>query len=198
MKFLAIDTSGRRLGVAAKNGEKLALRQGADAMQHSAALFGEIEAALAEAGLEAKDCDFFAVVVGPGSFTGIRIGISAVKGLCLALGKPALAVTSFETLAYIGESGKTLALVDAGHGFRYACGYDGPNVAVPAAYRSGEEVRALIEAGYRPVGVGLPEAESADVCLGLARAAEKKAGEAGSASSLAALYLRRSSAEEHR
>ena len=46
------------------------------------------------------DCDFFAAVVGAGSFTGIRIGISAVKGFCAATGKPALPITSFDVAAY--------------------------------------------------------------------------------------------------
>ena len=64
-------------------------------------------------------------MVGPGSFTGIRIGISTIKGFCLAAGKPSLPVTSFETMAYNDVDGnKLLCLVDALHGRYYACGYE--------------------------------------------------------------------------
>ena len=94
MNFLAIDTSGARLAVAAYNGGDLVLRTAESEMKHSVLLMDETDAALKEAGLSLSDCDFLAAVVGPGSFTGIRIGVSAVKGMCFAAGKPALALTS--------------------------------------------------------------------------------------------------------
>ena len=100
MKFLAIDTSGRALNVVAVNGERRVLECRDDcAMRHSVLLMDVIDGALAKARLTPHECDFFACVVGPGSFTGIRIGISTVKGLCLACDRPALALTSFDTLA---------------------------------------------------------------------------------------------------
>ena len=97
-------------------------------MKHSVLLMEKIDEAFEKLQMTAKDCDFFASVIGAGSFTGIRIGISAIKGFCLATGKPSLAVTSFDTLAYNAIDGagkeKILCLVNALHGYYYACGYE--------------------------------------------------------------------------
>lgn len=71
-----------------------------------------------------KDIDVFACAVGPGSFTGIRIGVATVKALAYALGKKVLGVTSFDSLAYnVSDGRKKLAVIDARHGNFYACGY---------------------------------------------------------------------------
>ena len=78
--FLAVDTSSRYLTVLAKKGDKTVIRHIGDcAMQHSVILMGEIESALEEAGLTPDGCDYFAAVTGPGSFTGIRIGVATIK-----------------------------------------------------------------------------------------------------------------------
>ncbi|MGN0822516.1 MAG: tRNA (adenosine(37)-N6)-threonylcarbamoyltransferase complex dimerization subunit type 1 TsaB, partial [Candidatus Gallimonas sp.] len=91
MNFLAIDTSGKHLTVLAQKGEKtVSLFERDCALRHSVLVMDKIDEALSRADLRPAECDFFAAVVGPGSFTGIRIGISTVKGLCLACGKPAL------------------------------------------------------------------------------------------------------------
>ena len=199
MKFLAVDTSGKALNVVAVNEDvRVVLRRADCAMQHSVMLMGEIDSALSRAGLSPADCGFFACVVGPGSFTGIRIGIATVKGLCLALGKPALALTSFDCLAYADKSGKKLCLVDAGHGNFYACGYADTEVVLPAAFISRAQADALIAEGYAPVAAAplFEGVRTADIGAGLSAAALAKAGEARGAHALEALYLRRSSAEE--
>ena len=200
MKFLAIDTSGKKLLVLAVNGEKEAVRDLDCAMRHSVVLLPEIDSALGEVGLTPRECDFFACVVGPGSFTGIRIGISAVKGLCVATDRPALSITSFEAIAYADRSGKKLALVDAGHDFYYACAFDGDELAVPPAYVARERVEALIAEGFQPLSAEPLAVGSRVVPLaeGLKRAALTKRGKAESQKELAALYLRKSSAEEKR
>ena len=101
MKYLAIDTSGNYLAVTAgKDGRTFCSCVPDCAMKHSVTLMGEVEKVLNEAELTLAECDFFAAVVGAGSFTGIRIGISAAKGFALACGKPTLAITSFDALAY--------------------------------------------------------------------------------------------------
>ncbi len=200
MKFLAIDTSAKRLAVIAK-GERTSVRDLPDcAMQHSVRLMGEIDAALKEAGLSLGDCDLIACVVGPGSFTGIRIGISTAKGLCMAAEIPALAVTSFDCLAYAEKSGKKLCLVDAGHGYFYACPYDGTAAVAPARYLSREEAEALIAQGYAPVSGEELTIGSQVVCAadGLLAAVEALARNAGPCALLGAEYLRKSSAEEKR
>jgi len=199
LKFLAIDTSGARLTVVAVNGENTVKYTGDEcAQRHSVELMSRIEDALSRAHMRADECDFFACVAGPGSFTGIRIGISTVKGLCLALDKPALSITSFETLAY-AETGKRLALVGAGHGNFYACAYGEKGEEVAPAFLSGEETEALVKRGYRPVCAdgSYPNAIKADVAEGLLLAVKDKS-KTGFPSALEALYLRKSSAEEKR
>ena len=89
--FLAIDTSNGYMSVVAcKNGEFYTSYTPDCAMKHSVLLMEKIDEAFDKLQMTAKDCDFFASVIGAGSFTGIRIGISAIKGFCLATGKPSL------------------------------------------------------------------------------------------------------------
>ena len=194
MKFLAIDTSGARLTVVAVNGETVIKRRGdACAQTHSIRLMGEIEAAFADAHMSAGECDFFACAVGPGSFTGIRIGIATVKGLCFATNKPALAVTSLDAIAYAESGIKRLALIDALHGNYYACAYgENGEVEVPPAFLTEEEVGALLSRGYARMD------DSADTAEGLYRAVLKRQSEIAGAETITALYLRKSSAEEKR
>ena len=124
--FLAIDTSSKYMTVlAAKDGKTFVSYVPDCAMRHSMLLMGEIDKVLSEAELSLNDCDFFSAVVGAGSFTGIRIGISTIKGFCLAAGKPSLPVTSFAVAAYNAIDGeRPLCLVDALHGNCYVCGFD--------------------------------------------------------------------------
>ena len=99
--FLAVDTSCNYLTViAAKDGEVFSTHIPDCAMKHSVSLMNAVDETLKKANMQAADCDFFGAVVGAGSFTGIRIGISVAKGFCLAYGKPALPVTSFDVAAY--------------------------------------------------------------------------------------------------
>lgn len=201
MKFLAIDTSGKQLNVVAVNGERqIVSRRGDCAMQHSVLLMDEIDEALKAARLSPADCDFFACVAGPGSFTGIRIGIATVKGLCLACQKPALPLTSFDTLAYADKSERKLCLVDAGHGNFYACGYSGVQIVLPPAFLSREAVEARIAEGFVPVAhtALFDGVRQADAAQGLLDAAVRKADGVCGAHALEAVYLRKSSAEEQR
>ena len=89
MKFLAVDTANEYLCVVAyKDGKAVTAFLPDSSMRHSTELMAQVEKALTECELTLAECDFFAAVVGAGSFTGIRIGVSAVKGFCLACGKP--------------------------------------------------------------------------------------------------------------
>src|SRR3990172_1127161 len=67
---------------------------------YSERLMAAVDRVLADAGLAVSGLDGFAVSVGPGSFTGLRIGLSAVKGLALATGKPVAAVPTLRALAW--------------------------------------------------------------------------------------------------
>jgi tRNA threonylcarbamoyladenosine biosynthesis protein TsaB len=66
---------------------------------HSEKLLTLVQEVVSEAGIPLKDVDAVAVSIGPGSFTGLRIGLSTAKGLCFALGKPLVAVPTFEAIA---------------------------------------------------------------------------------------------------
>ena len=96
--------------------------------------------------------------------------------------------------------GRSRALVDAGHGNFYACGYEGGAVAVPPAFCSREEAETLIARGFAPVAHSplFEGVKAVDAAKGLLRAAKAKAGDACGAHALEALYLRKSSAEEAR
>ncbi|WP_119167382.1 tRNA (adenosine(37)-N6)-threonylcarbamoyltransferase complex dimerization subunit type 1 TsaB [Algihabitans albus] len=94
---LAFDCAGRALSVAlGRGGGLLAARREERLRGHGERLFGLIEELLAETGLDYPDIDLIAVTRGPGSFTGLRIGLAAARGLALARGRPVFAATTFE------------------------------------------------------------------------------------------------------
>ncbi len=199
MKFLVIDTSGKRLTVAAQNGEEVAISDENCAMQHSVELFPAIQRTMDRLSLTLKDCDFLACAVGPGSFTGIRIGISAVKGMCFGADRSALPITSLDAIAYAVRAQDKIAAVDAGHGYLYAKGYGAAHLS--AGYYMAEEVLSLSKASNAPIlsAEELPYgAQIVRAAEGLLAYCRAHAGEAGSADALAALYLRKSNAEEGR
>lgn len=200
--FLAVDTSSEYLTVVAvKDGKETVSYLPDCAMKHSVALLNEIDKTLDKAGMTLGDCDFFSAVVGAGSFTGIRIGISAIKGFCLAKKKPAIPVTSFDCLAYNSvEMGKRLCLVNAMHDAYYVCGYDGETVVYPPAYLTEEETLALAKDGFTLVSATeLPIGEKADLKIVDAKKglfnAVKSLAEQEKFGELTALYVRKSSAE---
>lgn len=200
--FVAVDTSGNYLTVVAgKSGEFYSVSIPNCMMKHSVSVMPAVDEVLKKANMTLEECDFFSAVVGAGSFTGIRIGISVVKGFCLAYNKPSLPITSFDVAAYNGlGEGKTLCLVDALHDCYYACGYEKGEVVLPPAYLTEDEVLALVTEGYALCGVGeFPIAEKvsvlpADPVEGLKNAVCEKA-ERGAFGELVALYVRKSSAE---
>ncbi len=204
--FLAVDTSCNYLTViAAKNGEVFTTHIPDCAMKHSVSLMNAVDETLKKASMHPSECDFFAAVVGAGSFTGIRIGISVVKGFCLAYQKPSLAVTSFDVAAYNGigtTQGKTLCLVDALHDSYYVCGYDAKGeICFPSAYVTEEEVLALVgkEGFVLRACAPIPlcektQVELVDPARGLQNAVVALS-EKDAFGDLAALYIRKSSAE---
>ncbi len=144
MKYLAIDTCNENLTVIAKNGNKEEIFFDANCgVNHSERLMPEIENALEKTGLKLKDLDFVSCVIGAGSFTGIRIGLSTVKALCFSNNLPILKITSFDTLAYNIKSGKVLAVIDAGHNGYYVSGYENKKIILNPQYINKEELKNL-------------------------------------------------------
>jgi tRNA threonylcarbamoyladenosine biosynthesis protein TsaB len=81
-------------------------------------LLPAIDWVLAESGVPQAKIDLFAVTRGPGSFTGVRIGLATIQGLALALGRPVCAMSTHQAIAY-GESGAVVVADDAGRGELY-------------------------------------------------------------------------------
>lgn len=196
--FLAVDTSSRYLTVLAVKGEKTVLRHLGDcAMKHSVILMDEIDAALSQVGLSPRECNFFAVVTGPGSFTGIRIGLSTIKGFCLATDKPAVGVTSFELIAYnITSSVPFGVAIDAMHSNYYFAAYnaDGTQKIAPC-YLSREQVESFGFPLYGFENLPLKDYTKLDAGTCLHSAVLAAASRHGG-NSLHALYVRKSQAEE--
>ena len=100
MNIFALDTSQRTVSVSILAGDEIR----ADMLiqsnrHHSEALLPAIEQVFRMTGLRPEDMDGFAATIGPGSFTGLRIGTATIKGLALATGKPVIGVSTLEALA---------------------------------------------------------------------------------------------------
>lgn len=99
--ILGIETATSICSVAlVKDGKLLAIRESEGLKEHSAALTGYIADVFTEAGLTYRQIDAVAVSMGPGSYTGLRIGVSSAKGLCFALDKPFIAIDTLKSLAF--------------------------------------------------------------------------------------------------
>ena len=100
MNILAVDTSGPVAGIAIlKDGCVTFEETVVNKLTHSANLMPMIDAALTRTGMTLKDMHRLAVVVGPGSFTGVRIGVSTVKGLSHGSGIPCVAIDALQAMA---------------------------------------------------------------------------------------------------
>lgn len=116
MKILAIECSSLSAGVAITDDSKLLGESFVNVgLTHSQTLMPMVENVLKSTGIDIKDIDTFAVSAGPGSFTGVRIGVSALKGLADAQDKPCFSVSSLEAIAYpfMNFDGIVCAVMDA-------------------------------------------------------------------------------------
>lgn len=125
MLTLAVDTTAEfgSIALAEESGviEEVLLHE---TQGFSGSLFGQIEALLARRGIALGDIGLFAGASGPGSFTGVRVGLAAIKGLAEVLGKPAAAVSNLEALASSGSGDARATVIDARRGEIYGALYD--------------------------------------------------------------------------
>jgi tRNA threonylcarbamoyladenosine biosynthesis protein TsaB len=211
LRILAVDTATATGSVALLDGEVVVGEVLFDTPSlHSAHVVPAVASLLRAARLEPREIQGYAVTIGPGPFTGLRVGISTVQGLGLGTGRPTIGVSSLDVLAaqMRGEGLTIVAMIDAGRGQVYAQRYDSeglrlgePGVEDPArfgewlpeqaafvgdgALRCREEIEAARPASRFP---GCPASLAAT--LGLVAAPLFAAGRGVAPGELRPLYLR--------
>lgn len=229
MLILALSCPAKGASAAVlSDGNVLSAFSAGDAMTGSELLLPMAEDALRSAGISTTDVDLFAVTAGPGSFTGVRIGVALVKGLAFGRGSVCCGVSTLEALAENVSPlpGLVCPVMDARRGEVYAALFrsgDGvPTRLLPDAALPASELAAQIARDYpgEPVmlvgdGVnvaapifceaGIPLSPLPDVLLphsavscGRVALREAKAGKTVDADALAPVYLRESQAETTR
>ena len=224
MTILGLDTAGRTAAVGiVRSGELLYEGFVSAGHTHSETLLPLVDTALAAAGLGPADIELWGVCAGPGSFTGLRIGLAAVKGLAFVHGAPCAAVPTLQALAYSCPPGQgtVLAALDARRGEVYWAAFDladhsrlTPDAAAPLAALADfiknckkplffvGDGAGLCYNGYGFVPGVVPCPPALRTCRGagvaLAAGAMQKAGQCVPAAQLQPCYLRLSQAERER
>ena len=224
MITFGLDSAGRTAAVALMRDEELLFESFLCAGHtHSETLMGLVDGAFKATGLSPADVDLWGVCAGPGSFTGLRIGLATVKGLALVHKAPCAAVSTPEALAWgcPAGNGTVLAALDARRGEVYWAAFDLESHArlTPDAASPVKELAQIVEnckkplffvgdgaalcyneygqaAGVLPCPPALGLCRGAGVCLA-ARAVNARNG-AVPAAALAPSYLRLSQAERER
>lgn len=169
MKILALDTSLNACSVALVEADQVRasvirpMQRG-----HQEQLAPMVAEILGEAGVRASELDRIAVTLGPGSFTGLRVGLSYAKGFALGLGVPLLGFSTLACLAAMSDAkGAALAVIDARREQLYAQLFEGQRpVAAPFALSLGDlaaltalpEVDAVIGSGAELLQARFPDA----------------------------------------
>lgn len=188
MNCLAVDTTNSKLTVVLIKGDETFYREiEVGKSGHSGLLMPTVDQTLAEGGVNVESLDAVCAVVGPGSFTGIRIGVAAMTALAYATGAKRVSVTSFELIAYNRQN--AVAAVDAGHGNAYV-----------AECKDGEIISADFVAADDKDGVpdGAKYSADCEAWQALAGAVRKKIARGEFVSVLAPYYMRKSQAERER
>lgn len=144
--ILSLETATRAGSVAITRGEALLASSSGEAqVSHSTHLLTYIQNVLDGAGVSLHSIDFFAVVTGPGSFTGLRIGLATVKSFAVTLNRKCIGIQTLHAVASgAGESSETIAMLPAGRGEVYV-----QRLSVSSA---GAAVQPLDEATHQEPG----------------------------------------------
>ncbi len=199
--MIAISTAFSTAQVAIQRGDKTLFRELDANCKHSENLLRVIDEMLDKLNLSIKDEDEFAVVVGTGSFTGLRIGIATVKGLCAGLGKGrVIPLSSLDLIAYsFVKRNKVekdfVVVMDALSGLRFVCKYDrlGNIISQPALVKA-EEVEAMPQQKVT-AEEHLPYTKTQLTCEDLLEFAVKNREKSIDYHEVTPLYLRKSQAE---
>lgn len=148
---LGIDTSGKTASCAVvQGGRLLAENTFLTKLTHSQIILPVMKRTLADCGLGLSDVGLYAVSAGPGSYTGLRIGIAAVKGLCFG-GTPCIGVSTLEALAYnvLPAKGLILPALAARPGVSYFGGYSSDGLKLTEVFcdrvADESEIKKLVE-----------------------------------------------------
>lgn len=134
MKILAFETTDTVASVALYSDGEISETVIDTDRRHAESVLPAAEALLSSHGLSTADMDAFAADVGPGSFTGVRIGVCMANALGAAHNKPVIAVDALEALAHPYRNGTVCALIDARNGNGYGAVYrDGSILTAPCA-----------------------------------------------------------------
>ena len=161
MLMLAIESSAKAASAAlCRDGELLAQSYQRSGLTHSRTLLPMAEDLLKNTDTPASALEAVAVACGPGSFTGIRIGVSTAKGLCWGLGIPAVGVSTLEAMAHLAPCGEDTVIcpaMDARRSQVYNALFERSGGALrrlcPDRALSAEELAAELKAAGRPVWV---------------------------------------------
>src|SRR5262249_25791296 len=177
MRILAIDTALAACAAAVwdtDSRELLASESRAMTRGHAEALLPLVARVMDAADIAFADLDRIAVTVGPGSFTGLRVGISAARGIALVSGKPAVGISTLAAFAapHIAnpESAAVVVAIDARHGHLYMQGFDhrgrsfvGPEMVTvqEAVHEASSSSARIVGTGAALVAAAWPEGEAA-------------------------------------
>ncbi len=209
MTILALDTTSEFASIAVRSNGQTAAELALHSREGFAHLiFPAIERILTQAGVRLAEIDCFAAASGPGSFTGVRVGLSAVKGLAEAMGKPAVGVSNLQALSSFGNLPLRAVVLDARRGEVYAAVYNSSlePVVSEAVLKLSDWLETLHEPVYEfisPAGLlflegtrfaSMPFLEAPrNLAAAIAECAEKMIP--ADAAALDANYVRRSDAE---
>jgi len=120
--ILSVETATLSGSIALSRGEEIMAALAADSgVSHSNTLLNDIDQLLSETQVDLSEIDLFAVATGPGSFTGLRIGIATVKALSATLDRPCVGIPTLHAVALAaGSSARSVALLPAGRGEVFA------------------------------------------------------------------------------
>jgi tRNA threonylcarbamoyl adenosine modification protein YeaZ len=136
-------------------------------------LLPAIDWLLGESGIDRRDVDLFATTRGPGSFTGVRIGLATIQGMALALGKPVVAMSTHEAVAFaLPPAASTLVWDDAGRGEVYYATFAGNEPDAPPRLGTRAELEQAIGGVTRVVSVS-EVLQDANVAVRCARRAHE-------------------------